>query len=109
MERAMAEMARRRTRQLAYNAEHGIVPTSIRKAVKDIMEGARAVPGMEGGARRKVIRLTPQQAMQQIKKLEQEMFRLARNLEFEKAATVRDEITALRHATLGADADRLAG
>jgi len=37
------------------------------------------------------------------------MFRLARNREFKKAATVRDEITALRHATLGADTDRLAG
>ena len=47
--------------------------------------------------------------MQQIRKLEQEMFRLARNLEFEKAAAVRDEIMELRHATLGADADRLAG
>jgi len=109
MERAMAEMDRRRSKQIAYNEQHGIVPTSIRKAVKDIMEGARTVPGMEGGARRKVVRLTPEQAIQQIKKLEQEMFRLARNLEFEKAATVRDEITALRHAALGADADRLAG
>ncbi len=109
MERAMAEMNRRRTKQLAYNEQHGIVPTSIRKAVKDVMEGARTVPGMEGGGRRKVVRLTPEQAMKQIKKLEQEMFRLARNLEFEKAATVRDEIVALRHATLGADADRLAG
>jgi len=109
MERAMAEMNRRRIKQLAYNTEHGIVPTSIRKAVKDIMEGARVALGGEGGARRKIVRLTPEQAMQQIRKLEQEMFRLARNLEFEKAATVRDEITALRHATLGADADRLAG
>jgi len=109
MERAIAEMNRRRTRQLAYNAEHGIVPKSIHKAVKDIMEGARAVPGGERGAQRKVVRLTPEQAMQQIRKLEQEMFRLARNLEFEKAATVRDEIAALRHATLGADADRLVG
>jgi excinuclease ABC subunit B len=109
MERAMAEMNRRRTRQLAFNTEHGIVPTSIRKAVKDIMEGARTVPGMEGGGRRKAVRLTPEQAMQQIRKLEQEMFRLARNLEFEKAAAARDEIMELRHATLGADADRLAG
>jgi excinuclease ABC subunit B len=109
MQRAIAEMNRRRTRQLAHNAEHGIVPKSIHKAVKDIMEGARAVPGGERGAQRKVVRLTPEQAMHQIRKLEQEMFRLARNLEFEKAATVRDEIAALRHATLGADADRLAG
>jgi excinuclease ABC subunit B len=108
MERAMAEMNRRRVRQLAYNAEHGIVPASIRKSVKDIMEGARVVPGRDTG-RHGMLRLKPEQAMQQIKKLEQEMFRLARNLEFEKAATVRDEINALRHATLGADADRLAG
>ena len=108
MERAMAEMDRRRTKQVAYNLEHGIVPTSIRKSVKDIMEGARIVPGRDTG-QRNVVRLSPEQAIKQIRKLEQEMFRLARNLEFEKAATVRDEITALRHATLGADADRLAG
>jgi excinuclease ABC subunit B len=108
MERAMAEMNRRRIKQVAYNLEHGIVPTSIRKSVKDIMEGARVVPGRDAG-RRNIVRLSPEQAIKQIRKLEQEMFRLARNLEFEKAATVRDEITALRHATLGADADRLAG
>ena len=47
------------------------------------------------------LRLTPEQAMQQIKKLEQEMFRLARNLEFEKAATVRDEISRAMAAGVG--------
>jgi excinuclease ABC subunit B len=71
------------------------------------MEGARMVPGSEGG-RRKAVQLTPEQAMQQIRKLEAEMFRLARNLEFEKAARLRDEISAIRHGALGADADRLA-
>jgi excinuclease ABC subunit B len=108
MQRALAEMNRRREKQLAYNAEHGIVPKSIRKAVKDIMEGARAAATGEP-ARRRVTRLTPEQAMQQVRKLEAEMFRLARNLEFEKAALLRDEIAAIRHSTLGADADRLAG
>ena len=108
MQRALAEMGRRREKQLAYNSEHGIVPKSIRKAVKDIMEGARAAAPGEP-ARRRVARLTPEQAMQQVRKLEAEMFRLARNLEFEKAALLRDEIAAIRHSTLGADADRLAG
>jgi excinuclease UvrABC helicase subunit UvrB len=72
------------------------------------MEGARgSAPGEPG--RRKAQRLAPEQAMQQIRKLEAEMFRLARNLEFERAALLRDEITALRGSVLGADADRLAG
>ena len=53
--------------------------------------------------------LTTEQAVQQIRKLEAEMYRLARNLEFEKAAKLRDEITAIRGGVIGADADRLAG
>jgi excinuclease ABC subunit B len=108
MQRAIAEMDRRRAKQLEYNAEHGIVPKSIRKAVKDIMEGART--GAPGEAsRRRAVRLTPEQAMQQIRKLESEMFRLARNLEFEKAAQLRDEIAAIRAGVIGVDADRQAG
>jgi excinuclease ABC subunit B len=59
--------------------------------------------------RRRAVRLTPEQGMQQIKKLEAEMFRLARNLEFEKAALLRDEIASIRSSVLGADADLMAG
>ena len=102
MQRALAEMDRRRERQLAWNQQHGIVPKTIHKAVRDIMEGARAVPGRGGGGR-SVPPLAPEQALQRIRKLEQEMYRLARNLEFEKAAGVRDEIAALRHAAFGGE------
>jgi excinuclease ABC subunit B len=53
--------------------------------------------------------LSPEQAFRMIRKLEQEMHRLARNLEFEQAARVRDEISALRRASLGPEAERIAG
>jgi excinuclease ABC subunit B len=108
MQRALAEMDRRRAKQIAYNAEHGIVPRSIRKDVKDIMEGARgAAPGES--SRRRALPLAPEQAVQQIRKLEAEMYRLARNLEFERAARLRDEIAAIRAGALGAEAEKLAG
>jgi len=102
MERAIAETNRRRAKQLAYNAAHGIVPASIRKEVADIMEGARrAAPGRGRGKRqeRKAAayrHLTPEEASRRIAALEKEMYRLARDLEFEAAARLRDEIADLR-------------
>ncbi len=108
MQRAMAEMDRRRAHQIEFNKTHGITPRSITKAIQDIMEGAMG--DGSGELRGKTaVRLTPEQAMKRVKKLEQEMFRLARNLEFEEAARLRDEISGLRKIALGADADRLAG
>jgi excinuclease ABC subunit B len=102
MQRAIDETARRRNRQLAYNATHGITPLSIVKAVQDVMEGARSVEergrGLAGTA---LASLTPEQVMKRIKKLETEMYKLARNLEFEAAARVRDEIRELRDEGLG--------
>jgi len=111
MRRALDETERRRARQVAFNEEHGITPQSIRKAIRDVMqtglaeaeEGSRAASEGRGAA------LTPAQAMKRIRKLEQEMYRLARNLEFEEAARIRDQIAALRRVVAGPDADRLAG
>jgi excinuclease ABC subunit B len=113
IERALTETGRRRTKQLEYNAAHGITPRSIRKAVTDVMEGARgdAEPGSgPRGARAEAALpvLGPEQAMKRIKKLETEMHRLARNLEFEQAAQVRDEIERLRRAAFE-ESGRLVG
>jgi excinuclease ABC subunit B len=111
MERALAETNRRRAKQVEYNAAHGITPQSIRKAVTDVMEGARAESTRDVSGRRtrdELPALGPDQAMKQIRKLEAQMYRHARNLEFEAAARLRDEIEQLRQQAFG-PAQALAG
>ena len=102
IERAIAETDRRRNKQIEFNARHGITPRTIVKAVSDVMEGARAVQDAqvrESSADYSL--LPPEQAVKRIKKLETEMMKLARNLEFEQAARLRDEIQRLRHSAFG--------
>ena len=105
--RAVDETERRRRKQIEFNERHGITPRGIVKAVADIMEGARAEPGAAAWKKRVAEpatgyeRLPPEQIVKRIKKLEQEMLRLARNLEFEEAARLRDEIQRLRKVELG--------
>ena len=104
MERAMAEMERRRNKQLAYNEAHGIQPKSIQKAVPDIMEGAR--PRGRGRRRQRrtdtarYARMSPEEVVRRIDALEKRMYRHARDLEFEEAAKLRDEINDARRAGL---------
>jgi excinuclease ABC subunit B len=107
MQRAIAETDRRREKQVAFNHAHGITPVTIRKQVRDIMEGARNA-GRSRGRIRKTAEPAPdyanlsiEQVVQRLKKLEQKMYRHARDLEFEEAARVRDEIDQLRHFGLG--------
>jgi excinuclease ABC subunit B len=106
MQRAMDETRRRRVKQAAYNEEHGIVPRSIVKAVTDIMEGARATPvpaGRGKGTGRAVPVAVPRnlaEAGREIRRLGELMYACARNLEFEQAAAVRDQIDALRRLEL---------
>jgi excinuclease ABC subunit B len=110
MQKAIDETDRRRAKQVEYNAEHGITPQSVRRAVLDIMEGARDAPEAKGrGKARRVAEpredyatLGPAQAAAKIKALEQKMYQHARDLEFEDAARVRDELHRLREASLGA-------
>ena len=106
MERALAETERRREKQVAHNLEHGIIPTSIRKAVTDVMEGARSgapVPGRQKVAEDHALyrHLTPSQLAKRTQQLEKQMFKHARDLEFEEAARLRDEIDSLRKMEFG--------
>ena len=112
MQRAMEETARRRAKQLQYNEEHSITPRGIHKAVTDIMEGARggAPQGAQltRGRRRDgkrgeaaAVDMKPEALARQMKRLETEMHKRARNLEFEEAARLRDEIERLKQLELG--------
>ncbi|WP_299727076.1 excinuclease ABC subunit UvrB [uncultured Endozoicomonas sp.] len=109
MERAISETARRRQKQLDFNKEHGITPKGVFKSVADILEGA-VIIGRKKGAKGKravaeplaeyQVPMTPQAMTKAIKVLETKMMEHSRNLEFEEAAAVRDEIAALREQVL---------
>jgi excinuclease ABC subunit B len=105
MRRAMDVTERRRIKQQAYNEAHGITPSSVKKAVTDILEGALGAGTSSARSFSRVAEelatyghLTPEQIKKQVKKLEQQMYEHARDLEFEEAANLRDQI---RHIQLG--------
>lgn len=113
MQRAMDETDRRRNKQIAHNAEHGITPIGIKKSVADIMEGA-AIPGNKKvgrGKKSKVAEVMPEynfdpsrmngkDLAKALNQLEDKMYEAARNLEFERAAQLRDQLEHLKHASL---------
>ncbi len=110
MKRAIDETQRRRAKQQAFNEENGIVPQSLNKGVSDIMEGA--VPGARGRSRsRKVAEpeasyvvssetMSPGEIKKEITRLEDQMYQAAKDLEFEKAAQIRDELVRLKQQIL---------
>ena len=103
----MAETERRREKQLAHNAEHNIVPKGVEKSVQDIMEGARRMPTRGKAKGRKVAearatyaedltKLTPAALSRKLKQMETQMQEHAKNLEFEEAAALRDQLTEIK-------------
>ncbi|HRD33856.1 MAG TPA: excinuclease ABC subunit UvrB [Rhodocyclaceae bacterium] len=108
MKAAIDETDRRRNKQLAFNEANGVVPRTVSKRIKDIIDGVYA-PDDERAARvtdsaRVDYALMDEKGLARaIKKLEREMQEHARNLEFEKAAAARDELFRLRNRAFGAD------
>src|SRR5690606_14124974 len=111
MKKAIDETQRRRQKQIEFNAIHNIVPQALNKKVLDIMEGAVLVPGKrrqslsrvaepEGVYDLEIQARTPEELSKQIGKLENEMYEAAKSLEFEKAATIRDQIANLKQRLL---------
>jgi excinuclease ABC subunit B len=95
MARALGETKRRRERQIAYNLEHGIEPKTIRKEVRDIL----AIVNLEGTTKASGLRgekIPRDVAMAMSNDIERKMREAAANLEFEKAAALRDELIELR-------------
>ena len=110
MARAIGETERRRTRQVAYNLEHGITPRSIVKEVRDLIDGVysekagKEADRLERDAmqRAQVEDMSEKDVAREIKRLEKLMMEHARNLEFEKAARVRDQLGILKAQAFGA-------
>jgi excinuclease ABC subunit B len=101
MRRALAETERRRNKQLSYNAARGITPRGVSKRIKDIIEGV--YDREEARSQRKVAQAEARYAemdekalTREVKQLEKAMLEAARNLEFERAAQLRDQLKALK-------------
>jgi excinuclease ABC subunit B len=106
MKSAISEMSRRRERQIAYNTENNITPAGVRKKIKDIIEKEIDTESFklnqtERKKYRKYEDLTEPKLIKEISKLEKNMQKFSRNLEFEKAAEVRDEIKFLKVKVYG--------
>ncbi|NNF66562.1 MAG: excinuclease ABC subunit UvrB, partial [Gammaproteobacteria bacterium] len=108
MTRALEETNRRREKQVKHNTEHGITPKSILKAVADVMEGARTVKDPRKRTPRKIAeemaqyqRMSPAEFAGHVAGLEEQMYAHARELEFEDAARIRDELDRVKRYGLG--------
>jgi len=106
MRKAIDETERRRSKQLAFNAEHGITARSIKKEIRDLIDGvysekSRGDDLKAAQAAAEVEALSEKDLGKRIKQLERQMLEHAKNLEFEKAARVRDQLALLREQAFG--------
>ena len=110
MRRAISETERRRARQIAHNELHGITPRSIVKEVRDLIDGVYSEKAgkeaekleREAMQRAQIGDMSEKDISREIKRLEKLMMEHARNLEFEKAAGVRDQLSVLKQQAFGA-------
>ncbi len=105
MQRAISETNRRRAKQVAHNLANNITPRSVTKGIKDMIDGVydmdeKRVEKRAAQDRRKYEVMSEKQMETAIKKLEREMLDAARNLEFEKAAQLRDDLRIMRNKML---------
>ena len=105
MRRAMDETARRREKQTAYNVAHNITPKSVKKEIRDIIDGVYKSDNLENEFGlvdgQDYEKMGPKELAREIKRLENEMFEHAKNLEFEKASEVRDKLASIRKQVFG--------
>jgi excinuclease ABC subunit B len=107
MRRALDETERRRGKQLSHNETEGITPRSVQKQIKDLIDGVYSEKSAKDDlknaqAAAQVEALSEKDLGKRIKQLEKQMLEHARNLEFEKAARVRDQLALLREQAFGA-------
>jgi excinuclease ABC subunit B len=107
MKKAIGETERRRAKQLAYNLEHGITARSIVKKVRDLIDGVYSEKASREMEKQQLQRamtqdMSEKDVAREIKRLEKQMLEHARNLEFEKAARVRDQLAMLKEQAFGA-------
>jgi len=107
MKRAMGETERRRTKQVAFNLEHGIEPKGVHKRIKDIIDGVYDVQEKRGEMqvaqnRAHYESMSEKELAKEIGRLEKQMMAEAKNLEFEKAAATRDQIAKIKELAFGA-------